>query len=226
MTGGQFRPQNAPLGGPGSSAGMRYNYPNPRAEAAGYTTSSAFPGAPAGPPTDMSVAGPWGAGMGPPATTGAIGWGRRAFQRQRLHRAGQGRRPLPPPIPPELINPNLNVQTPTSRAQSGRVQRPVAVEPGVVPARGNEPVQPGHVFADAGADEPAFRSAGGLVAVLGDAAVDGAGPVAGIRSWKSPAARPTARRRASSTPTIRPRASWRRARTGQHAKAEEERWPV
>ena len=111
MTGGQFRPQNAPLGGPGSSAGMRYNYPNPRAEAAGYTTSSAFPGAPAGPPTDMSVAGPWGAGMGagmgPPATTGAIGGGGVAPR-------GPGPAPLPPPIPPELINPNLNVQTPTS----------------------------------------------------------------------------------------------------------------
>ena len=115
MTGGQFRPQNAPLGGPGSSANMRYNYPNPRAEAAGYTTSSAFPGAPAGPPTDMSVAGPWGAGIGSaptpsprpdrgPQTTGASG--PPPIPQSQLNG--------PPPIPPEMLNPNLNVQTPTS----------------------------------------------------------------------------------------------------------------
>jgi hypothetical protein len=124
--GGRFQPQGAPLGG-ASSAGRNQSYPNPRAEAAGYTTSAPgwsgpyrapdagqFPAAPAGPPTDMSVAGPWGAGMGPPATTGAIGGG--AVPTPTPAPRGPGQPPPisqdqlngPPPIPLEQLGPALN----------------------------------------------------------------------------------------------------------------------
>lgn len=128
-------------------AGRSYHplFSSGRSDAAGYTTSSPgwrhdapiadlFPAAPAGPPTDMSVAGPWGAGFGGgggaaprpggdrgPQTTGAIPGPERAATPQMIANATT--------TPSALFEPlsNAGVNTPSALFQPLPTQSPTSV---------------------------------------------------------------------------------------------------